>query len=310
MSISLALGLTVFVGLAACQPAAAPPLTSTPSDPVWAPPPAPADPLIAQVAGRSISVARLRARLPTAAGQSDVSLDSALQEEINYALLLQAAYDRGLQRDPEVVEHAQRVMVRRLLQAELSSYSDGDDRDVDETALRAAYEAHRQRYMRPSRRLLAGVQWGRSETDRQRAQALLAALPVPVPDGFLKSWRAGAAGAHALAGADDKTWWDALALADKLGKEVAAAIWATPVGKVVPQVLSCPAGWCVVHVRDEHTGRAREFDEVREEVREKLEHGQRGEQFERFLAELRAIYPVAIDTNAQQGLQKTWPAAR
>lgn len=255
-------------------------------------------------------MARIRAGLPKAAGESSVSLDSALEEEINYALLLQAAYDRGLQRDPEVVEHAQRVMVRRLLQAELSSYRDGDDRDVSEAILRAAYEAHRQRYVRPSRRLLAGVQWGRSEADRQRALALLAALPVPVPDGFFKSLRAGHAGGRRLAGADDKTWWDPLMLADKLGKEVAAAIMATPVGTVVPQVLSCPAGWCVVHVREEHTGRVREFDEVREEVREKLEHGQRGEQFERFMAELRGIYPVVVDTNAQQVLQKSWPVAR
>ena len=120
----------------------------------------PPGPLVAQVGPVTLTVEELgaRARAQGPAGlrvlQERQELRRFVEDQIRLELLAEAALDRGLARDPEVVATARKAMAQRLLAADLAphladaeSLSDGPADRAKRTELFEAYiAALRKRY--------------------------------------------------------------------------------------------------------------------------------------------------------------------
>lgn len=264
--------------------------------------------VVARVGEVAITAERLDGRIK-AQGQARRSYETVkglrelVEDEVRYELLARAAYDRGLWRDPEVIDAARRVMVRKLLQRDLAPAQFSGA--VGDAALRAYYDEHRDNYMQPERRRFMQIQLAATGDGRAVAQSLIDKVQNK-PDALFVSTqsRYPESGHEALFKSGDFVTQDEVSAV--YGMTFATQVFGSEPGLVLPMPVQSTRGWHVVKVLARREALARDFEEVRDQIREKLLQGERSHEFQTYIEQLRQTYPVAIYADVMQSVLAQW----
>ena len=290
-------------------------LWACPAPPLPPPPrcleaPASTGSVLARVGQVGITDLRLERRV-RAQGNSRRQYEDArglrelLDDEMRFELLAQAALDRGLAQDPEVVDTARRLMARRLLQRDLGAAL--FDSRLGEEALRAYYERNRTNYLQPEKRRFAHIELEPTREGYALAQSLIDKLAGHGGDADFSSLvlRYSQDVATRSRGGDlaFHTREELIAL---YGVNYANAVFAREPGGLLPQPVQSTKGWHVVRVVARREALARDFADVRDQIRERLVQSERSEEFQHYLDEIRQTYPVAVYEDRLQALLRTW----
>jgi len=296
------------LALAACQSA-----SSTPDD-CLAPRPT-GGAVVARIGGMPLGTDELVARL---LDQGDAALrryhdEEALRgfvdDQIRFELLVRAALERGMARDPDVVRAAQKVMVRRLLQVDLDASLGAPP--VDEAQLATYYAAHSDDYRQPEMRRIAHVQLAPTEEGRAEAQSLNARLLAKPDDAALfhrlvsrysrDAESAGRGGELAFATQDE--------LVDSYGLTFADRVFGLAPGAFASTPVQSTRGWHLVKLVAVREARVRPLEVVRDEIRDRLLQDARARAFDQYLASIRRRYAVSLEPEALTALRTQLQAA-
>ena len=138
---------------------------------------------IARVGDRPISVEeivdriRQQGRVATKRYTDSKRMRQFIEDQVRFELLAQAALERGLDRDPDVVDAARKVMVRKLLQRDLAVDTLPT---VADTAVQRYYQKHSHEYMQPEKRRIAEIRLAPTVEGQALAQSLIVRLQEPV----------------------------------------------------------------------------------------------------------------------------------
>ncbi len=263
--------------------------------------------VIARVGEMTITAERLDSRIK-AQGQARHSYETVkglrelVEDEVRYELLARAAYDRGLWRDPEVIDAARRVMVRKLLQRDLAPAQFAGA--VGDPALRTYYDQHRENYLQPERRRFMQIQLAATGEGRVVAQGLIDKLQNKSDAQFVTTQSHYPQGGHETSRAGDFFTEDETRAA--YGMTFATGVFTGEPGKVLSAPVQSTRGWHVVKVLAKREALARDFEEVRDQIREKLLQAERSEEFQTYIEQLRQTYPVAIYADVMQSVLAQW----
>lgn len=220
-----------------------------------------------------------------------------VEDQVRLELLAQAALERGLDRDPDVIAAARKVMVQKLLERDLGGAAFNEEGViVSEHELQSYYERNRDRYLQPEMRRIAHIQLAPDQAGQTAASGLIVQLTAKTDN---KSLFKQLAQRYSTA-TDSKDRGGELLfktkqeLADDFGVSFANDVWQLALNDIGPQPVQSTKGWHVVRVVAVRDALARPLDEVRDEIRDRLLKDSRSQAFERYLVELRTRYPVAI----------------
>jgi peptidyl-prolyl cis-trans isomerase C len=257
-------------------------------------------PAVAKVGDVPITVHQIVLRLReqgAAAGkryEDKQKLRQFIEDQIRFELLVRAALERGLSQDPDVVDTARKVMVRKLLQRDLGpSVFVGE---VPEEAIVEYYQQHLDDYQQPEKVRLAHVQLAPTEEGLARARALLTKLKVRTNDRslFRLLVNQSSVDADTRSNGGELPFKTRDELTETYGPSFATEVIHLGAGDLSATPVQSTRGWHVVRLLARREALARSLDEVRGEIREKLMKGQRAKDFDRYLAEIRQRYPVAL----------------
>jgi len=233
-------------------------------------------------------------------------LRELVEDQVRFELLAQAALERGLARDPDVIDAARKVMVRKLLQRDLdpSVFEDamGDD------ALRAFYERHRDSYLQLEKRRFAQIQLAPTEEGRAIAQSIIDRVSGKpnAAELFTTSAQRFSVDVTSKGHGGESQFQTLDEIRDDFGISFANAVFSHEPGTFIAQPVASTRGWHVVRVVARREALTRDFAEVREQIREKLLQGQRSTQFQKYLEDIERTYAVAIYDDKLQGLLNDW----
>jgi hypothetical protein len=262
---------------------------------------------VARVGEVAITAERLNGRIK-AQGQARRSYETVkglrelVEDEVRYELLARAAYDRGLWRDPDVIDAARRVMVRKLLQRDLAPAQFSGA--VGDAALRAYYDEHRDNYLQPERRRFMQIQLAATSEGRALAQSLISRLQNK-PDALFVSTQSH----YPQNGPEPSRAGDFLTqneISAVYGITFATQVFNGEPGTVLSGPVQSIRGWHVVKVLARREALARDFEDVRDQIREKLLQGERSAEFQTYIEQLRQTYPVAIYADVMQSVLAQW----
>lgn len=216
-----------------------------------------------------------------------------VEDQVRFELLVRAAHERGLDRDPDVVEAARKVMVRKLLQSDMGDEAFGS---VQETAIERYFERHKDEYIQPEKRRFAEIQLAPTEEGRILAQALIEqltdhptnkALFQTLSTRYSRKKLVRTPGIHDLFQSHEE-------LRAEYGPSFADEVFQSPPDGLIPHPVQSTKGWHVIKMLAVRLALTRTLDDVRDEIREKLQLGQRSTAFEEYLNSLKRRFPVAI----------------
>jgi hypothetical protein len=221
-------------------------------------------------------------------------LRELIEDEIRVELLVRAGLERGLAADPEVVQAARQVLVRKLLQHDLGPSIGGGS--ITEADLEGYYRQHEQDYQQPEKRRLLQIQLAPTNAGKALGYNILQSLAGKEDDValFRLAVERHSLDSESRARGGEIPFISREELTEALGTSFATEVFAAPPGKLMPDPVQSTRGWHVVKVAARREAVARSLEEVREDIRERLLKGQRAEDFETYLAEIRRRYPVAL----------------
>lgn len=217
-----------------------------------------------------------------------------VEDQVRFELLVRAGMERGLHRDPDVVEAARKVMVRKLLQHDMG---EAVFETVSDEAIAGYYERHQSEYMQPEKRRIAEIPLAANEEGRVLAQTLIDRLSAHPLDRDLLTLLAGK---HSVETKSGKTAGVAdlfktrEQIAAEYGAGFAGDVFTGKSGAVVPHPVQSTWGWHVVKVHAVREALARGLEEVREDIRDHLHRGGRSAVFDEYLSDLKRRHPVTI----------------
>ncbi len=220
-----------------------------------------------------------------------------VEDQVRLELLAQAALERGLDRDPEVITAARKIMVRKLLERDLGEATFNEEGVVvSEKEIQAYYDRNRDQYMQPEMRRLAHIQLPPDDKGRETAAGLVAQLNAKADTRALFKQLAQkySVATDTRDRGGELLFKTKQEIADDFGVSFASEVFALTSQEVASAPVQSTKGWHVVRIVAVREALARPIDEVRDEIRDKLLKNQRSLAFDRYLAELRARYPVAI----------------
>jgi peptidyl-prolyl cis-trans isomerase C len=290
---SCPLGLVCLLAAAACQSAGGKTTSCLEQPPAEGP-------TVAQVGDVPITVHQIVLRLReqgAAAGkryEDKQKLRQFIEDQIRFELLVRAALERGLSQDPDVVEAARKVMVRKLLQRDLGPAVFAGE--VPEEAIVEYYQQHRDDYQQPEKVRLAHIQLAPTEEGRARTLALLTKLRTKANDRnlFRLLVAQSSADLETRSNGGELPFKTRDELTETYGPSFATEVLHLAAGDLSTTPVQSTRGWHAVRLLARREALARSLDEVRGEIREKLMKGQRAKDFDKYLAEIRQRYPVAL----------------
>lgn len=228
-----------------------------------------------------------------------------VEDQIRLELLAQAAMERGLDRDPEVVAAARKIMVRKLLERDMDSARfDGEGATISEQAIVNHYERNRDKYLQPEMRRLAHIQLAPDEKGRALAVSLIAQLEAKPGDRTLFRQLAKRysldPGNRERGGEVSYTTHEALT--QDFGLSFANQVFALATDELASAPVQSTKGWHIVRLISVREALVRPLDEVRDDIRERLLRTERSKTFDRYLGELRTRFPVALHEEQLQAL--------
>jgi peptidyl-prolyl cis-trans isomerase C len=258
--------------------------------------------VVARVGDASLTLADLERRLKEQGSAAPRFNDAAglrrfVEDQVRIELLAQAAIERGLDRDPDVVDAARKVMVRKLMLQDLGPQVWGDQ--ANDQNQRAYYESHLDEYMQPERRRVAMIQLAPTPEGRALAQNAidkLTALGSPEAGKqfgrFVANYSTDAA--SRARGGELAAFVSRDELARDFGQHFADEAFRLGVGEVSVTPVQSTKGWHVLYTIAKRDPYARAFEEVADEIRGRLVTQGRSQLFEQYLRDLRQRYPVAL----------------
>jgi peptidyl-prolyl cis-trans isomerase C len=217
-----------------------------------------------------------------------------VEDQIRFELLVRAGLERGLDRDPEVIQAARKVMVRKLLQKDLGpTVFEGK---VSEERIRRYYDAHVDDYQQPEKRGFAHIQLEPSEAGRAVAQNILEKVRARPSDEklFRAQVQRHTQDKESRARAGEVPFTSRNELTEELGPSFATEVFRAPPGTLADEPVQSTRGWHVVKVVSRREALRRSLDEVRDDIRERLLKGRRSAHFDEYLSELKQRHPVAL----------------
>jgi peptidyl-prolyl cis-trans isomerase C len=221
-----------------------------------------------------------------------------------FDLLVRDAVARGLHEDPEVVEALKRALVGRLMRARLEEAPAA----VTDAELAEAYAARRDDFVRPEAVRLSHLFLAAPRSDparvaaaRARAEGLLArarALPPGDFAGFGQLAREHSEEPRTAPLDGDLRFQSEDALATTYGPEVAAAARALSTEGALSGVVRTDAGLHVLKLRARRPALSLSLDDVREELRARLEGEKRSRAWAAYLARLEQQLSLSVDPDA------------
>lgn len=256
--------------------------------------------VVAQVGHVKISVDqvlhKLEARGPSVARRYRTAdrMRQLVEDQIRFELLVRAAQERGLDRDPDVVDAARRVMVRKLLQHDLGATVFADE--VGAQSIEAYYDAHIEEYRQPEKRRIGEIELEPTEDGRAFAQSLLTRIKQSADDRatfrtlasrYSRNPETRPKGGEQLFASESE-------LAQRYGQSFAHEVFTADPQTLIDQPVQSTRGWHVVRVIARRESLLRTLNEVRDEIVDKLLSGERAKQFGAYIEEIKRRYPVAI----------------
>ncbi|MCY1017526.1 peptidylprolyl isomerase [Pyxidicoccus sp. MSG2] len=221
-----------------------------------------------------------------------------------FELLVRDALARGLQDDPEVVEATKRALVNRLMRTQLEEAPV----HVTDAELEAAYAARREDFVRPEAVRVSHVFLAAPRSDavrvtdaKRRAEDLLArakALPESDFAGFGALAREHSEEPRTAPLDGDLRFLSDDALAHAYGPEVAAAARALSTEGGLSGVVQTDAGLHLLKLRARRPALNLALDDVREELRVRLEGEKRSRAWAEYLARVEQGLSLSVDPDA------------
>ncbi len=240
-----------------------------------------------------------------------------VEDQVRLELLAQAALERGLDHDPEVIAAARKVMVRKLLERDLGEATFNEEGVVvSEKEMQAYYDRNRDQYMQPEMRRIAHIQLSPDDKGQATAAALITELAAKTDNRALFKTMAQrfSTASESRDRGGELLFKTKQELASELGVSFANDVFGLGTNEMAAHPVQSTKGWHVVRVVAVREALARPIDEVRDEIREKLLKNQRSLAFDKYLVELRARYPIAIYDDklalVVEGLQRSIEAAQ
>jgi parvulin-like peptidyl-prolyl isomerase len=232
-----------------------------------------------------------------------------LEKEIQFELLAQEAWSRGLHEDPQIVSELKKKMVQRLLTTELEQRLKGQE--IGENDLRTEYVKRRDEYKKPERvRLSQIVRYVKNDAERAKARKLLFRLKTEISGKERKNNPAAFSEAAAQHSEDTGTkkaggelqFMTSEELAERYGKDVAATVFEQA---KVGDTFVADAQDAVVLFRKTGKRRAveRTLEMVKPQLRAQVQRERRNAAVEAFLEELKKKQGVNVDRAALEKLQ-------
>lgn len=266
---------------------------------------------VARVGAVPITLEQLAARIEAQGGaavrrygQPD-ALRQYVEDQVRFELLAQAALARGLARDPDVVDVARKAMVRKLLEKDLGAGVIAHS--VSDVEIARYYDRHIDEYMQPAMVRLGHVQLPPTEAGRALAKTMIDELAGQTE--LLDVAIARLADKHSTDVTSRKSsgmlpFMTREEIQREFGLSFADVAFSGQAGQVAAEPAQSTRGWHVVLVAARREGLARPLDEVRDGIRDKLLKGQRSEEFQSYLDEIRQRFPVALYEESLSVLQQ------
>lgn len=234
------------------------------------------------------------------------ALRSFVEDQIRFELLAYAAIERDLHRDPDVIDAARKVMVRKLLERDLTGEAVG--RPVAEEEVEAYYARNQSYYLQPAMRRIAHIQLSPDDDGRNLAISLLDQLQRREDDQdrqFRQLVLRHSLDTETRARGGELLFKTAEDLSDDFGLSFSREVFGRTEDGLMPRPVQSIRGWHVVWVLSRRPELVRPLDEVREEIVEKLLEKQRARSFDRYLTALRERHPVVLHDHRLPELAST-----
>jgi len=297
---SLALGLTgALVALAACQP------TSKKSD----------GPVVAKGQGIEVTAQEFKARLDEQSPfirsryQSLERKKEFLDNLIRFEVLAREAEKQGLQNDPDVQNTMKKIMVQKLVQ---KNFTDGDAaKQIPEPELQAYYDAHKADYYRPRKLRLAAVVWNAPEGSPERTKDLAAAkkalAKLKVEEkknalAFSQVVNEYSEDVASKSASGDLNFKSQEELSQAYSKPFAEAAFALKPGET-SGLLETAQGVYIVKATGEQQELNRTFEQVKNQIANKLFREKKTKEFDEWLKKLREDAKITVDDKALEAVE-------
>ncbi|MEO1481853.1 MAG: peptidyl-prolyl cis-trans isomerase [Myxococcota bacterium] len=255
---------------------------------------------VARVGRTALTTDRLRERIEQEGAtamrryRDPAVLREFVEDQIRFELLAFAAMERDLHRDPDVVEAARKVMVRKLLESDLSGEAIGAS--VAESDVQRYYERNQSYYLQPAMRRIAHIQLAPTEEGRTLAIKLLE--QIESRDGDERLFRQlvlkHSADTETRARGGEFLFKTQTDLEDDFGLSFATEVFRHETDGFLPVPIQSTRGWHVVKILARRAELVRPLPEVREEIIAKLLERKRAAAFDRYLNGLRQRHPVVL----------------
>lgn len=259
---------------------------------------------LAVIDSRTITVDEYRAVLAKSRGPVDASRKEALLDEmVRREVLLAVARKAGYEKDPEVMESFERLIIGKYISDHLEPKIlavTASDREVG-----LFYAEHRDSFSTPAQVRAALIRIAvparasaekkaelrvRAETARNEAMALGAGTPslgsaaVAYSDDQASRYRGG-----------DTGWLNAGDRNLRWGKEISDAIFALKAPGELSPIIESPEGYFIVKLMERKEAQTPPLDRVRDAVRQRLLQEKRSQVEKEFMAQLRKQVRVSVD---------------
>jgi peptidyl-prolyl cis-trans isomerase C len=289
------------VALAACQPAA--PKKSDKS------------PVVAKGQGIEVTADDFKARLDEQSPfirsryQSLERKKEFLDNLIRFEVLAREAEKQGLQNDPDVQNTMKKIMVQKLVQ---KNFADGDAaKQIPEAELQAYYDSHKADYFRPRKLRLAAVVWNAPEGSPERAKDLAAAKKALAKLraeekknalAFAQIVNEYSEDPASKAASGDLNFKSQAELEQAYSKGFADAAFSLKPGET-SGVVETAQGLYIVKATGEQQELNRTFDQVKNQIANKLFREKKTKDFDGWLKKLRDDAKITVDEKALEAVE-------
>lgn len=211
-----------------------------------------------------------------------------LDNLVRFEVLAKEAQRRGLERDPEVVRTMKQVMIQKLLKQQLDQQHMADITDAE---CKAYYDQHRDEFNQPDEVRVSAI----LVKDARTAKRVLADARLTKGDneGFRKLVTEYSQDLATKDRGGDLRYFDAKSK-DVPPPLVEAAFKLQNIGDVSPAVKT-DQGIAILKLTGRRKALSRSFDEVKQQIRNRLYREKRQQEMERFIKSLRDKATIRID---------------
>lgn len=236
-----------------------------------------------------------------------------LDNQIRFEVLAQEAMRKGMDKDPEVLETTKKVMVQKLIRQQFDETNGG--KDIPEGELKTYYDSHVDDYVKPERVrasqvFFAGEDAKKKGEGKKKAQKLMTDLKAQETKGnanaFADAARAQSEDVATKAIGGDMRYFSKDEMGRNYSPELAEGVFKLPKENEMA-VVESPKGVHLVKLTGRQPALDRPFDQVKDQIRQRLFRERRTKDFDEFVKKLREEAKIQID-DAELGKVEPAPA--